>query len=472
MPIHLAIKADWKSPEILIEGSLNCAKTTVFLDKEIDALLKWPGIPILLFRWSEDAVATKLKPAFEEILSLRGMTAEWDAKEKRFLLANGSIAYMFGLKAVSLVEQFNKIRGLGVARIGGDQVEEVAQAVAGELRGRLRPNLTATMRGKRYPFQLTFVSNSEDDDFWLSKEFPIDNHIKGRTLYQISVFDNKHADPESIASLLRQWPEDHPKHRTMILGRRGPKVQGVPAFEGLYRKDLHWRPIPFRPELPILESIECGKHNPAWVYGQAFHGGGFGVLGGVLGLGMVLEDFLKRIDQLRREWYPVGVPVKTCVSPMGGGHLAGLRYTLLDIIKQQIRVTPLYRENGNAADVRVAIVENLSGYLRRRNADGQEAFGISNDPAKFFIISKDESRASPVVHHAFEGGATWDDHFVSVGNKEVRQVREDDKFANVLHCIENIELNYLAGKKTPEDLALLAKARVEVPYRAPRSPWG
>src|SRR5882672_5420707 len=149
MPIHEAIKADWKTPEILIEGSLGCAKTTVFLDKEIDALLKWPGIPILLFRWSQDAVDTKLRPAFEELLSIREVKSTWDEKKKRYVLDNGSMAYLFGLKSVSAIEQYNKIRGLGVSRIGGDQVEEAAQQVAAELRGRLRPDLTATMLGKR-----------------------------------------------------------------------------------------------------------------------------------------------------------------------------------------------------------------------------------------------------------------------------------------------------------------------------------
>jgi len=137
MPIHEAIKADWKTPEILIEGSLGCAKTTVFLDKEIDALLKWPGIPILLFRWSQDAVDTKLRPAFEELLSIREVKSTWDEKKKRYVLDNGSMAYLFGLKSVSAIEQYNKIRGLGVSRIGGDQVEEAAQQVAAELRGRL-----------------------------------------------------------------------------------------------------------------------------------------------------------------------------------------------------------------------------------------------------------------------------------------------------------------------------------------------
>lgn len=449
MPIHLAIKADWKSPEILIEGSLNCAKSTVFLDKEIDALLKWPGIPILLFRWAQDAVDTKLKPAFEEILAIRGLTAEWQAKEKRFVFPNGSMAYMFGLKAVSLVEQFNKIRGLGVSRIAGDQVEEVAPQVAAELRGRLRPNLTATTLGAKFPFQLTFVSNSEDDDFWISKEFPIDNHIKGRTLYQLSVFDNKHLPQESIESLLRQYPEDHPKHRTMILGRRGPNIYGVPVFEGLYRKDLHWREVPIRPDMPILESFEFGKHNPCYVFAQAMYAGGLAIHGGVLALGMVLEDFLPIVQQYREAWYPQGLAVKSCVSPQGEkSSQTGARYTGLNVLREKAGIVARWIDNGNAADVRLGAIENLSTYLRRRNARGDESFAVNNDESRFMIASRDGIRLSPFVHHAFEGGAVWDKHNVSVSNKELRQMSEDDKFANIIHAIENIELNFAAGRET------------------------
>ncbi len=449
MPIHQAIKSDWKSPEILIEGSLNCGKSTVFLDKEIDALLKWPGIPVLIFRWAQDAVDTKLRPAFEELLAIRGLTSKWEATEKRYVFENGSMAYMFGLKAVSLVEQFNKIRGLGVARISGDQIEEMAPQVAAELRGRLRPNLTATILGRRFPFQMTFVSNSEDDDFWLSREFPVDNHIKGRMLYQLSVFDNKYLPKESLESLLRQWPEDHPKHRTMILGRRGPNVYGVPVFDGLYRKELHWRPVDLRKDLPILESYEIGKHNPCWIFGQTMPAGGLAILGGVLGLGLVLEDFVPLVQRYRQEWYPLGVPVKTCVAPMGDKVHGGSRYTGLDVLRAKLGVQPVWAANGNAPDVRFAMIENLSTYLRRRNARGDESFAINNDPMKFLIVDKqDGPRESPIVHHAFEGGLVWSEHESRVSHKQVIKPKEDDKFENVVHCIENIELNYAAGRPT------------------------
>lgn len=464
MPIHEAIKADWKTPEILIEGSLNCAKTTLWLDKEIDALLKWSGIKTLLFRWSQDAVDTKLRPAFEELMAIRELTYEWETKKNRYVLPNGSIAYMFGLKAVSMVEQMNKIRGLGVSRASGDQVEEMQAAVAGELRGRLRPDLTATLRRQMFPFQLIFVSNSEDDDFWLSKEFPIDNHIKGRRVFQLSVFDNKHLPQASIDSLLRQYPEDHPKHRTMVLGRRGPRVYGTPVFEGLYRKDLHWREVGFRHDLPILESFEMGKHNPCWIFGQAMRAGGLSIQGGILGLGLVLEDFIPIVMRYRETWYPPNLAVKTCVAPQGEKtQQTAPRFTGIDVLRKKANIIATWRENGNAPDVRLAMTENLSAYLRKRNAKGEESFAVNNDPTRFIIVSKEEeNRESPIVHHAFEGGYTWDEHFVSVSNKELRQPREDDKFANVMHCIENIEMNFCAGLKTADEkAAALAKTQTQ-----------
>lgn len=451
MPIHQAIKSDWRTPEILIEGSLGCAKTTVFLDKELDAVLKYPGIPILLFRWSEDAVETKLRPAFEELCSIRGIPAAWDAKKKRFMFENESIVYMFGLKAVSAIEQYNKIRGLGVSRIGGDQIEEMAQQVAGELRGRLRPDLTATVLGKRFPFQLTFVANPEDDEFWLSKEFPIDNHVKGRKLFSLSVFDNKHLPQESIDSLLRQYPQEHPKHQTMVLGRRGPNITGVPVFEGLYKRELHQRAVKARSDAAILESFEFGKHNPTWVFGQQTFSGGLTFLGGIRAQELVLEDFLLLVKQYRKQWFPDKALAKTCTSPMGDKSSAiQNRYTPLDILRRMIGPV-VYRDNGNAHDVRLGLIENFSGYLRRRTTSGEESVAVNEDPTRWLVASRDGIKESAFLHIALEAGYCWDKHHVSVSSKEIKQPREDDKFSNVMHCVENIILNFCAGRESEED---------------------
>ena len=450
MPKHIAIKNDWKTNEILIEGSLNCGKTTLGLDKEIDALLKWPGIPILLFRWSEDAVETKLRPAFQELLRIRGLTAHWDAKPKRFVFPNGSMAYLFGLKSVSIIEQYNKIRGLGVSRIFGDQIEEMAPQVAGELRGRLRPDLTATLSGRRFPFQLTFVANPEDYDFWLSKEFPEDNHVKGRRLYSLSVMDNKHLPRESVESLLRQYPPEHPKHLTMVLGRRGPNIIGVPVFEGLYDKALHHVPVEPLARMPFLESFEVGKHNPCWVMAQQTYTGGLHAIGGVRAQEMALEDFLPIVKELRAAWTWPGAKIRTCTSPMGDKEAAiSVRYTAMALLREA-GFRPTYWDTGNAADVRLALIESIAGYLRRRGPNGVESFAVNNDPAKWLSVSRDDVKEMAFMHIALEAGYVWDKHFVSVSNKEVRQPIEDDKFANAMHCLENIVLNFCAGQMSQQ----------------------
>lgn len=455
MPIHQAIKADWKTPELLVEGSLNCAKTTVFLDKELDALLKWPGIKTLLFRWSQDAVDTKLKPAFEELCGIRGIAATWDAKQKCFSIPsetsdNVSTCYMFGLKTVSAIERYNKIRGLGVSRIGGDQVEEMEQEVAGELRGRLRPDLTATLQGRRFPFQLTFVANPEDVDFWLSKEFPVSNAIKGRKLYTLSIFDNKHLPQESIDSLLRQYPQEHPKNLTMIQGKRGPNITGVPVYEGLYKRELHQRPAQIRDGAPILEAFEFGKHNPYWVFAQQRYAGGLMLLGGIRATGMALEDFLIVVKQYRKAWFPSLSDVSTCTSPMGAiSSLLGASYTALDVLREA-GFTPVFDPKSNAPDVRLGIIESISGSLRRRTSTGEESVVVNSDPSRWLSATAEgtEPEQSDFLRIAFEAGYSWDKHFVSVANKEVRQPQEDDKFANAMHCVENIVLNFCVGKPT------------------------
>lgn len=462
---YLEVKRDWKTPEILIEGSLNCAKTTLGLDKEIDALLKWPGIPILIFRWTEDALTTKLKPAFEELLSIRGLTADWDAKQKVYTFPNGSKAWMFGLKAVSAIEMFNKIRGLGVCRILGDQVEEMDRAVAGDLRGRLRPNLTATMTGNRYPFQLTFIANCEDHDFWLSKEFPLDNRIVGRKVFSFSIFDNYHLPQESRESLLRQYPPDHPKNLTMIMGQRGPSVVGDPVFEGVYNKELHHgKPIALRPDLPIYESFECGKHNPTWVFAQPIYGGGLAILGGIRGEEMLMDDFVSVVQDYRERWYDGHGLIKTCIAPMGETQSTATRANVTDILKRDLDVQPRCNPDGNAPDVRLAAIEHLGVLLRHRSPNGSESFLINTDETKFLIVNKEGPRESAFVHHALEAGYIWDDHFVSVSNKELRRPKEDDKFANAMHCIENIYLNFcMAPPKRPQTRTVGPRRKADGP---------
>lgn len=455
MPIHQAIKADWSSPEILIEGSLNSAKTTVALDKEIDALMKWPRIPVLLFRWTEDAVATKLRPAFETILHLRNVEWTWDREQKCYYFPNESIAYAFGLKASSAVERMSKIRGLGVRRICGDQVEECDRGVAGELRGRLRPDLQSTLRGLSFPFQLTFVANPSDPGFWLSQEFPLTNRIKGRKVYSLSVFDNRHLPQESIDALLRSYPESHPKWQTMIMGRRGLNIIGDPVYSGLFDKDSHVRPIAWRPDAPLLEGYHVGTHNPCWVVAQRTYHGGLMVLGGIIGRRLPLEDFLPLVRRHREEWFPNARTVQAATAPLGETYAtAAARFTLLNIMRDS--QTPVsWRESANAPDVQLAMIELLTSYLRRRTFGREEAFTLNDDPTRWLEASiEDGMEQRPFLAWGFEGGFVWEDHPVNVANATIRQPRNDDWYFNSMRCLDHIILNFCAQQPSEHDLEI------------------
>ena len=88
---------------------------------------------------------------------------------------------------------------------------------------------------------------------------------------------------------------------------------------------------------------------------------------------------------------------------------------------------------------------SLSGYLRRRTTSGEEAIAVNNDPSRWLVASHEGLKESAFLHIALEAGYVWDKHFVSVSSKEIKHPREDDKFANVMHCVENIILNFCAG---------------------------
>jgi hypothetical protein len=453
MPIHQAIKSDWKSPELLVEGSLNSAKTTVTLDKEIDAALKYHGIPLVLCRWTEDAVATKLRKAFEDILGIRGVPFSWDAKQKLYSLPNDSTATMFGLKASSEAELFSKLRGMPASRILVDQAEEMKRAVADELRGRFRPDIIATtIRRTSFPFQLTLVANPSGETFWLSKQFPVDNHIVGRKLYSLSVYDNKHLPQASIDSLLRTYAVEHPKHQTMILGKRGLNIDGDPVYEGMFDRALHVVELMPRPDLPVLTGFEMGRHNPVWIAAQRGHNGRLALLGGIMGKQMMLEDFLPIVRDFQQDWFE-GARIKACTSPMGEtAHTAGSRQTLLNVLRES-GIKPIWRENANAPDVQLAMIEAIGGLLRRRTIAKEESFAINAAKDRWLVIVDGQPKPVPFMSFAFEGGFVWDEHAVSVSNKSVRQPREDDEYANAMHCLENIVLNFCAGKQTDAERA-------------------
>lgn len=454
--VHADILLD-KSPERDVEGSLNCGKTTVCLWAELNALKEHAGIWILLARYSDDAVSTKLRPAFEQLISLHTLGKEygipkWDDKKKFYEFGNGSRAYAFGLKAQSVVERYEKIRGLPVSRIFVDQAEALPGDIGIELRARLRPDIIARERGVVFPTQLTFSANPVNDDHWLAKQFPVHNNLKRRRYFCVALTDNAHNLPqETIDGMLQATPPDHPKYQTVILGQRGLNVIGDPVYDGLFDRSLHVRSLFLREQAPLMEAYEVGKHNPCWMVAQRTYTGGINFLGGILGKGLVIEDFLPIVNQYREEWFPNQPQLKSCTAPIGDKHTTNdLRFTLVSLLRNA-GLQPVWKDSGNAPDVRLAMIEYMASNLRKRSADRSEAVGIEAKPSRWLYANRDGITEKQFLAFAFDGGYTWSDHFVSVSHKEIRQANEDDEFANAMHCVENICLNFCATKRTPEE---------------------
>lgn len=441
------------TPEIDLEGSLSCGKTTVCLCKELRMLKKYPGMHSFIGRWTDDATNTLLRPALEQMARIEGMTLTWNEKLKYYETDGNCRIYSFGLKTQSQdpVQRYGKIRGLAVSRIYVDQAEQLPADIALELRARLRPDLEARLGGFDYPRQLTFSPNPTRDDpsEWLVKQFPAKNSIKGRKYYALSLFDNQHnLSPEMIAGLLQAYPPEHPKHTTVILGQRGMNVTGDPVYEMIFDRAVHVRALQARDDQPILEGFEFGLHNPVWLAAQRSFHGGIALLGGVMGKRMMLEDFFPMVQRYRAEWFPDHLTeFKTCTSPMAPSS----GFTLVTMLSAA-GYRAQWRDDGNAHDVQLAMIEHIAGDLRRRTVAREEAVGITNDASRWIVIDAEGSvRQSPFLAFAFEGGYVWDPNDVSQGNKRLRQPHVDGEYSNAMKCLEQIVLNFCAGMPTDHD---------------------
>lgn len=459
--VHQAILDD-TTLERDVEGALSSGKTIACMWDEIDALIAEPGIWILIGRWTGDATDTLLRPQFEQLCRLHDFaTWTWDDKKKFYEWPNGSRAYAFGLKTQSQdpEERFGKIRGLPVSRIYISQAEQIPEDIASELSSRMRPDIEAQARGDAYRRQLTYDANSVDDDtgpsgHWLAKKFPINNSIKGRKYFKLSLRDNAHNLPaDFIEQQERNWPPEHPKHKTMILGERGFAVSGAPIYESLFDRATHVREMPATSDTALLEGFAVGKHNPTWIAATRTSSGALLLLGGLIGQGLMLEDFLPLVKQYRADWFPYLQPsmLKSCIAPMGESKASDtVRMTLLQTIKRAGFLLQT-RENANAPDVQLAMIEYIGGLLRRRTATRQECIGVNSDPMRWLTVSHEGVKPLPFVAYSFEGGYVWNKHKISISHQEVRQPYEDDKYANAMHCIENIVLNFCTSAKTDDE---------------------
>lgn len=446
--IHAEILAD-ATPEMSVEGGRGTGKTTVCIWKELAATQAWPGIWIYIFRYDDTACKTKLRPEIERLCTIYGLDPAWNSTELAYEFPNGSKIFCYGLKSADLISRYSKLRGLAVSRVFGDQAEEIPEDIATELRAVLRPDPTQKIKHQDFPRQLVFAANPPPKKHWLVDQFKADNPNPRRRYYRLTLYDNeKNLPPDTIQGYEEAYPPDHPRYRSMIMGERGPNITGDPVYERMFRLDTHSRSIaPQSGEL--LEAFITGKSHPTWVAAQRTRGGAIQFLGGVIGVRLFLTDFLPIVKELRRDWFGVDAHIRTCAAPIGEED-DPTRFSDLDILRSH-GFKPVWRENSNAPDVRLSMIEYLGDAMRRRTFSGEEAFGVNNDPDRWLEISSEGIQPENFLVDAFRVGYVRDVNFISVGHKEVRQPKADDWYELGMRAAELIVLNFAAGQITAHE---------------------
>ncbi len=440
--IHQTILND-QTDELDIEGARMSGKTWTISEKVRRSCLKHPGIWWLICRYSGTETDNQLRPQFMQVCRMQGTEVVWHEDESAYWFpeVNGEISkvFAFGLKTQSRDQRFAKIRGSGFNGLWNDQSEEMPEDIGTEIR--------ALLRRPGFPTQLIFSPNPPDEEHFLADQFPDDEDEPGRKYYRLSLYDNRHnLKPDTIEKLEKAYPPTHAKHKSLILGMRGPNITGIPVYEHAFVRELHVKPVQLDTDAPLLEAIHFGQKNPSWVAAQRSYFGGLSVLGAIIGKRMFLDDFLPTVQRYRSEWFGGAKGVKTCCDPPPALGAEEFRFSDISILRD-IGFEPVWMPSANAPDVREALIQSLAGMMKRRHG-AEQAFQINSDPARFLMVSHAKKKQSKLFVDSVEGSYVWDENLVSVSNKKVRQPRSDEWTEGLMRCLENISANFCALKIT------------------------
>lgn len=409
------------------EGAIRAGKTTPLVWKIINYALDYPGIQMMLTRWTQDALDAQLKPKFyEECPAV--VLDRWNAKEEYQSFLNGSRLYMRSLKTSDDAARYSKIAGLTLGVIGVDQPEEVPEDVYAALKGRLsQPG---------YPQQLILTPNPPSPNHWICSEFPEDNHIDGHKYLCTTVYDNREILGEQyIAELEREYPAGHVLRRRFIEGRRGLSITGQPVYGAIFARHMHVQDVEYLPDHPLVESWDFGQKHPAVSWHQFLPWGWWNILGCWMGSRQFIDEAVPIVAALRSELFPRLTNIRVCCDPAGAdkqGH--GMRTTAVDVLNQHLRAVfgvstaAQFVIGANAPAKREWCIQQIAGYMGRL---------IQGRPA-LLVHPRCE-----ILVDGFEAGYVYDDRkFVNAQLPNVRKAKKDGFYDHLQNTAEYAVLTY------------------------------
>ncbi len=440
--IHQELLDD-ETEELDAEGARMSGKTWTISEKIRRSCLKHPGIWWLICRYSGTETENQLRPQFIQVCRRQGTEPEWHDDESAYWFPEkaGKVSkvFAFGLRTQSKDQRFAKIRGSGFAGVWNDQSEELPEDICTEMR--------ALVRQPGFPHQLIFSPNPPNEEHALADQFPDDQDLPGRKYYRLSLYDNRHnLDKGTIEKMEMAYPPTHAKHKSLILGMRGPNITGTPVYEHAFVRTLHVTPVQVDLDSPVLEAVHFGQKHPVWVAAQRTYFGGLQIAGSIIGKKMFLDDFLPVVQRYRSEWFRGARSVQTCCDPPPAKGAEKIRFSNIAILKE-FGFTPVWSQKSTAPDAREAIIQSIGGMMKRRHGSHQ-AFAVNSDPSRFLMASNAVVKQTKMFVDSLEGSYVWDENLVSVENKKVRQPKQDALIEGSMRCLENIISNFCALKIT------------------------
>lgn len=418
---------------ICLEGGTGAGKTTPLLGKVSQLVVEQPGIQCLLFRWTEDALNSQLKPAWRDFAHKCGLRLRWHPEEEYDEIlgtpdANGqnSRVYLKGLKTSQEVSKYQKIRGLNLAFIGGDQVEELPYDYFLELIARLRQ--------VGYSKQFWCVCQPVPKHHWIDRTWPIDNSKPGYRYIRTNCYDNVRILGQDYIDLLeRTYPEGSAERRTLLEGRRGLTVQGDPVYRGYFSRKRHEQMVPMNPELPLYEAMDFGHHHPCLSWHQFEPVGRWVVLGAVMGRDMFVEDFVPAALQYRSKWFSNPMEVHTIGDPAGvRPDSRGSSADMVSILAE-LGIDLVTMPGANSVEARYAVIQAASQYMKRRALDGEEAFIVC---PRQIELSNLGPTPSEFITDGFEAGYIWDNRIVHGKGRTIRVPKKDNYYDHFMNTFE------------------------------------
>jgi hypothetical protein len=216
-------------------------------------------------------------------------------------------------------------------------------------------------------------------------------------------------------------------------------VTGEPVYKGAFIRGIHEAEAEYDARLTLELALDFGKHHPCFIARQVSVVGQVRYLGGILGQQLYLDDFCDILLRYVQNWFP-NANIKWCCDPAGTVDTSHGTHGAYQTLHAK-GIHPVSIPDSNSPGTRLAAVERQAAQMRKRAADRQEAFVVSSSD-RWLRISEQSTVVDRFLADGYEAGYVWDEHLVSVNNKQVRKPKKDGWYEHGQNCAEYLELNF------------------------------